>query len=858
MQQHVTRSKYVRLGLIILIVFISIGNNLVAAKISISTDAEIPRTVINPSQDLYGQFEIRINGDEKYSGPFAVSIFENPMKMTGDYCDRPPYFPDQANLIPGTVGDYEVIPPIDRGIFDRVKNQMISNYSVIKEFFSGNGNYASTGCWEVPWDGDRFMAYVQGAGTYLMNTTYPNEYGIMGLKPGKYTIHLQQLTDNPIFDKDAFAETNVTIKFGDLSIDLLKYSSVIKGTDEKLTEWNIGSDEKIFIKGKNTDSFKSYLWITGPGLPECGTGLQNLDNLPVKSLEPEVLTLPVNPWGDDQNPLAYHKYIEEPVNSRKYTGEWEYLFDINKYGLSPGKYTIYLSSVNPEDVLKEYCRGNISCKPDCLMNTTCFKDLGVCALKNCPTCCAPPVVSATFEVLEPQDITVNPIPDIEICCNEKYPCGSFPDNIKIPVSGKLHLSRLPFQVWVFGDNTIGGRYGYLFNDSFTSYLDNDGSFEIDLYKDLFLPNGICSCDLSPGQYYVIIQTPSQKRTGKELFSVTLEGSKWIDQINNPILPAEQTKNIGQWKYVVESKPVYWTRAFPIEGPEAYVNYDGFYKLKDTLEKYDDQYEILTFNVTDTCNKYVDFSAEPGYGLKPLSVQFTDKSGYTDVIGKLWTFGDGTNSTLQNPVHVYKSPGYYTVNLTLTREGGLVNSSDKYHFIYVKNPDASDNLILKDLTADFMEKSPTSGSPPHTVQFIDISEGSPVGWNWNFGDGSTSTEQSPQHTYRRVGVYNVTLTVFDRYGNDDRKEKPYLIKVDSSSIKASFRYTPDMTNIKRIHFEDLSEGKGINSWVWNFGDGVGSSTEQNPSYQYAEKGCYTVTLKVANNVVSDLRSYRICI
>ena len=149
MQQHVTRSKYVRLGLIILIVFISIGNNLVAAKISISTDAEIPRTVINPSKDLYGQFEIRINGDEKYSGPFAVSIFENPMKMTGDYCDRPPYFPDQANLIPGTVGDYEVIPPIDRGIFDRVKNQMISNYSVIKEFFPGNGNYASTGCWEA-------------------------------------------------------------------------------------------------------------------------------------------------------------------------------------------------------------------------------------------------------------------------------------------------------------------------------------------------------------------------------------------------------------------------------------------------------------------------------------------------------------------------------------------------------------------------------------------------------------------------------------------------------------------------------------------------------------------------------------
>ena len=778
------------------------------------------------------------------------------MNLSGDYCDRPPYFDYNSGLVHDTsVGDLEFIPPTDRGNL-----KIGTNYAVIKEFVPTPENYGSKGCWSIPWNGTRYWGYAPGAGSFVMNTTYPKEFGVMGLKPGKYTIHVQQIFNKGqnVIDKNAFSETNVTVNFGELSIDLYELSSYVRDNPKKVNQYPIGSDEKILIKGKNTDSFKSYLWITGPGLPECGTGLQHLENLPVNSVTPEVLTLPVNPWGNDQNPTAYHKFIETSQDSGKYTGEWEYLWDINKLGLSAGNYSVFLSSVDPAEVLREYCKGNISCKPDCLMNTTCFKELGVCALQNCPTCCAPPIASATFEVLEPQALTVYGIPDIEMCCNEKYPCGSYPDNIQIPVKGKLNLSRLPFQVWVFGENMIGGAYQYIFEDNLTSYLDNEGTIEIDLYKDLFLPRNICSCDLSPGKYYVIIQTPSQKRIGKELFSVTLEGSKWVNQIINPILPADQTKNVGQWKYVVESEPVFWTRAFPLEGPEAYANTNGFYKLIETLSKYDDEFEIRTFNITDTCNKYADFSATPSYGVKPLTVQFTDKSTYTDVTGIFWNFGDGTNSTLKNPQHVYKSTGLYSVNLTLFREGGLINSTEKYHFISVKNPDLSDNTMLKDLTADFIVKGSTSGSPPHTVQFIDISEGNPVGWNWNFGDGSTSTEQSPQNTYRKVGTYDVTLTVFDRYGNEDTNVKPELLKIDSSSIRASFRYTPDMTNLRKVQFEDLSEGKGINKWTWNFGDGSGSSIYQNPIYTYDDKGCYTVTLKVENNIASDVRSYRVCI
>lgn len=843
-----------KLGTFVLIILLLFGVGIVSAKISITASGEIPRCVINPGEDLYGQFKVQISPDSKYTGPYAVSIFKNPMTITGDYCDRPPYFADQLNLVYGTVGDREVIPPIDRGNLE-----VGTNFAVIKEFFPTPDNYASKGCWDIPWDGERYMAYVPVSGTYLMNTTYPSEYGTMGLKPGEYTIHVQQIfaPGDPTFDKDAFAETNVTVNYGDLSVGLYELSSYVKDKDVAVTNYSLGSDEKIVIKGKNTDSFKSYIWITGPGLPECGTGLQHLTTLPVKSFTPEVLTLPINPWGNDKNPGAYHKFIETALNSGKYTGEWEYIWDINKLGLSPGNYTVYVSSVNPAEVLTEYCKGDISCKPDCLMNTPCSKGTGVCALQSCARCCSPPIASASFAVLKPKPIVVDSIPDIEICCNDKYPCGSFNSELKIPVKGNLGLSRLPFQVWLFGNNMIGGNNGYLFADNFKSYLDNDGSFELELNKDLLQPNDICACDMSPGTYYVVIQTPNQQRLGKELFSVTLENSTWFNQVEDPIKPGYQESKIGEWKYVVESKPVFWSRSFPIEGPEADVNYDGFYKLIDTLAKYDDPYRILTFNLTDSCTKYVDFSTSPGYGVKPLTVQFTDKSQFTDVVGKTWDFGDGTTSTLQNPEHVYKNAGLYTVKLTLSRVE-VESSVEKYHNIYVKNTDLTDGSTVKDLSADFRVIGSNTGSPPLTVQFIDTSVGEPVGWNWNFGDGSFATEQSPQHSYRREDVYTVNLTVYDRYGDEDTVSKPGLVKVDSSSIKASFRYAPDMTNIRKLQFEDISTGEGINQWTWSFGDGSGTAYEQNPVYTFAENGCYPVTLKIENNVASDVRSYRICI
>ena len=67
--------------------------------------------------------------------------------------------------------------------------------------------------------------------------------------------------------------------------------------------------------------------------------------------------------------------------------------------------------------------------------------------------------------------------------------------------------------------------------------------------------------------------------------------------------------------------------------------------------------------------------------------------------------------------------------------------------------------IEELSADFSSDVST-GAAPLTVHFMDRSAGSPTGWQWDFGDGSSSTRQDPTYTFQTPGTYTVTLTVTD--------------------------------------------------------------------------------------------------
>ncbi|MGD6805594.1 MAG: PKD domain-containing protein [Candidatus Bathyarchaeia archaeon] len=137
------------------------------------------------------------------------------------------------------------------------------------------------------------------------------------------------------------------------------------------------------------------------------------------------------------------------------------------------------------------------------------------------------------------------------------------------------------------------------------------------------------------------------------------------------------------------------------------------------------------------------------------VLFTDTSSAgTGVINQwLWSFGDGTTSTEQNPTHAYSTIGAKTITLTVTDSNGLSNTITKAI------------TVEKAPTAEFTVSS-VNPTILEQVRFTDTStEGSGViiSWLWTFGDGETSTIQNPTHSYSAAGLKVVTLTVTDSNG-----------------------------------------------------------------------------------------------
>ena len=156
-----------------------------------------------------------------------------------------------------------------------------------------------------------------------------------------------------------------------------------------------------------------------------------------------------------------------------------------------------------------------------------------------------------------------------------------------------------------------------------------------------------------------------------------------------------------------------------------------------------------------------FTMSTTSGMAPLSVAFTNTTS-GQASAWQWDFGDGSGSTLQHPTHVYSTPGGYTVVLTAIGPGGSVSKTAATS-ITVGGSNAIISAVRAAVSAvvetppttDFTISS-TSGIAPLTVNFTNTTTRA-SGWLWYFGDGATSSEQSPAHTYNSPGTYTAVLT-----------------------------------------------------------------------------------------------------
>ena len=226
---------------------------------------------------------------------------------------------------------------------------------------------------------------------------------------------------------------------------------------------------------------------------------------------------------------------------------------------------------------------------------------------------------------------------------------------------------------------------------------------------------------------------------------------------------------------------------------------------------------------------VNFSGNNVSGCYPFPVQFTDLStagtGNTNVTWQ-WDFGNGQVSGLQNPSTVYTTSGSFTVTLKVTNDKGCSKTISKPNYINVS----------AGVDASFTHTQPTVCRPPADITFTNTTTGPGVlSYLWMFGDGNTSTQQHPTHTYTTAGNFTVTLIATSSNGCTDTVQSSTPISIGAINISFS---GPDSICADQVANFSNTTGTNPISALWTFGDG-GTSTAINAVHTYTSPGTYTI-------------------
>ena len=251
----------------------------------------------------------------------------------------------------------------------------------------------------------------------------------------------------------------------------------------------------------------------------------------------------------------------------------------------------------------------------------------------------------------------------------------------------------------------------------------------------------------------------------------------------------------------------------------------------------------------------EFTMEVDSEFAPVTVRF---SGPPDakITYYSWDFGDGSTSAEKDPVHTFRKAGEYGISLTV---GGPSGSSSFGRKLSVRQRAAP--------VARF-ESSPTSGEAPLQVQFFNNTSGEVTAYRWNFGDGASSAEREPQHTYIDAGAFDVEL-VADGPGGQSRYARQIVVAEaralataeieDPPAPVASFKAEPQSGAAPlHVSFTNTSTDADI-ATDWDFdGDGQFDSAERDPTTVFDLPGTYIVQLKASGKGGTDTASAEIIV
>ncbi|MEO9005476.1 MAG: PKD domain-containing protein [Ginsengibacter sp.] len=223
--------------------------------------------------------------------------------------------------------------------------------------------------------------------------------------------------------------------------------------------------------------------------------------------------------------------------------------------------------------------------------------------------------------------------------------------------------------------------------------------------------------------------------------------------------------------------------------------------------------------------------QPNFSVIPLNACADKNINFSDeTLGNpdewLWSFGDGSSSSAQNPVHQYNDTGYFTIRLIATNNGcsDTIIVPEKVH---ISPPVAGFNYTQ---TCD----------KPGIIIFKDNSIGADLRI-WDFGDGSTSTEVSPVHEYIKSGIYKVKLTVTNQTtGCSKTKTSEMRVIREVADFVLS---SPVTCRNSPVNFTaSNSTAANISLYTWKFGDGSSiSNSSKSVSHQYSKASAFDITL-----------------
>lgn len=246
----------------------------------------------------------------------------------------------------------------------------------------------------------------------------------------------------------------------------------------------------------------------------------------------------------------------------------------------------------------------------------------------------------------------------------------------------------------------------------------------------------------------------------------------------------------------------------------------------------DSHEVVVFR-----GPTADFDNSPRTGCVPYDFvsQSLSTQGDAPITNYLWYYGDGYSSSDESSTHTYQSSGVYTVSLEITDANHCISNKTSAQMLTLsKNP-----------TVSTVAHDAQWCVAPHEVVFeSEISTSGGLGGSytalWNFGDGATSTEEDPRHTYSRTGTYDVSLTVTDTYGCSTTISNEAMVVIGMLSPDCN---VPEQVCLNQNSpFTSNADGE----CTWSFGDGTPEQFGASVYHTYTQPGYHTVTFTVDPN------------